>query len=417
MKKLLSILAVFVVSLLTISMASAAVSTLGSLTANDVTVFVNDKRVTNQLTVEEGELLEIEVELVNDGLVDSEEIEVMAKLSGYDYGDLEDSTDLFSVKAGTTKFVDLEVTVPKKKFDNGENTLRVFVMDRNSQEISKVFKLNVESPKHSLDIKDVVFSPGNTVVAGRSLLTTVLVENLGGNLEEDVKVTLDVPELGVSASEYISEIKADDKKVSEELFLKVPQCAAEGEYTATVTLDYDENTESVSKDFTLQVLANDLCSTTAQKLILTVGPDTQNVVAGEQAVYPVALTNAGSSVQNYVMELSAGDWAVTQMSENLVVLEPGKTKVVYAYLTANEGASGEQVASLTIKSGDNALKTITLNANVVPQDKNFSLRNGLEVALIVLVVILVILGLILGFSRLKRDEDEFDEDGEDKTYY
>ena len=61
------------------------------------------------------------------------------------------------------------------------------------------------------------------------------------------------------------------------------------------------------------------------------------------------------------------------------------------------------------------MKTINLKANV-QKDSSSSLRNGLEIALIVLVVILVIIGLILGFSRLKKD-DNFDEDGEDKTYY
>ena len=102
------------------------------------------------------------------------------------------------------------------------------------------------------------------------------------------------------------------------------------------------------------------------------------------------------------------------MSENLIVLEPGKTKVVYAYLaTKAEAAAGKQTATLTVKAGNDVLKTIPLNAEIVPQ-KGLNLRNGLEIALIVLVVILVIIGLILGFSRLRKDEDE---EGEDKTYY
>ena len=41
-------------------------------------------------------------------------------------------------------------------------------------------------------------------------------------------------------------------------------------------------------------------------------------------------------------------------------------------------------------------------------------RRGLEVALIVLVVLLVVIGLIIGFNRLKGDEDE---EGKDETYY
>jgi len=57
-------------------------------------------------------------------------------------------------------------------------------------------------------------------------------------------------------------------------------------------------------------------------------------------------------------------------------------------------------------------ETVTLTANVVEGNgSNFNLRGGLEIALIVLVVLLVIIGLIVGFSRLRKDDEE------EQTYY
>src|SRR3989344_4045552 len=268
MKKLLSIMALFVISLLTVSMVSAASeSTLGGLTMGNVVVEVNDEEVVNGalLTVEEGEQLDIEVELTvpDDMNVNTDSsakgIEVLARLSGYEYSDyenLEDSTHLFNVKEGTRKTVRLQLTVPSD-LENGLNTLRVFVLDRNSHEIVLNFPLNVESARHSVEIADVSFSPSLTVKAGRSLLATVLVENVGENTEEDVKVTVAVPELGLTASEYVDEVEADDQEDVDEMFLQIPADAKTGQYTVKVTAQYDDLRETVSKTYTLSVVESE----------------------------------------------------------------------------------------------------------------------------------------------------------------
>ncbi len=419
MRKLLSIMALFVISLLTVSMVSAATSsTFGSLSESNVVVKVNDKIVNGQLTVEEGETLEIEVELNNNaGTVDAEGIRVRAELGGYEYADhvdVEDSLDdPINVKAGSTKFVDLELTVPKD-LDNGENTLRVFLTDRNSaSSIEKVFKLNVESPRHLVDVKDVRFTPGNTQKAGLSLLTTVVLENFGSNPEEDIEVTVAVSKLGISASEQVDEIDAEDVEDVPEMFLPIPANAAEGDYTVEVTVEYDKH-EKVTKTYTLHVLANEMFAG-EELVLLAVSPETQAVAAGKTATYGIALANGGVTSKAYMLETVTGDWATASLSENLVVLEPGKNKVVYVDVAvANDAAAGNHAAGVVIKSGDEVLETVSLNANVVAstESNNFSLRNGLEIALIVLVVLLVIIGLIIGFSRLKKDDEE-----EEQTYY
>ena len=419
-------MALFVVSLLALSLVSAApsVSTLGGLTLDGVSVEINDDEAGDTLLVfEEGETLDIEVELEieddGDDNVDSSarKIEVVARLSGYEYSDyeeLEASSHVFDVREGTRKSVNLELDLPRD-LDNGENTLRVFVLDRNSEELVKTFEFEVESPRHSVDIKDVVFSPGNTVKAGRSLLATVLVENYGDRDEEDVKVSVDIPELGVKATKFISELDAED---SEDVFgdyeggliLPIPADAA-GDYEVVISVAYDDLRETVSESYTLHVLANDMFQHT-DRLVLAVGPEMQNVAAGSSAVYAVALTNAGTSSKAYTLEVATGDWASASLSDSLVVLEPGKNKVVYVEVTAAADAvAGEHVASLTISSGDESLETIALKANVMQNNaasagKDLSLRNGLEIALIVLVVLLVIIGLIVGFSRLRKDEDD-----------
>ncbi len=421
-------MALFVISLLTVSMVSATseLSTLGDLTAGDVKVEVNDEEMSNTpLTVERGEEFEVNVdfEISGDGNLngvpdDAKNIEVEAQLLGYDKKDSEDSAVVKKVTAGTKGTgVTLKLTVPKD-FAYKDATLRVRVSGgANDVDLVVNYKLYVESPSHSVKIADVSFSPSLTVKAGRSLLATVLVENVGDNEEKDIKVTVAVPELGLTASEYLDEVAADDKEDVDEMFLQIPADTKAGEYTVKVTVQYDDLEESVSETYTLKVVDSEFVKPQQKsgKTVLATGPETQSVAAGKTATYAVALTNDGSAAKAYAVEVATGDWATASVSEKLVVLEPGQSKVVYVDLTAAQDATaGEHLASLTVKSGSDVLETVVLKATVtapVNAGSETSLRNGLEIALVVLVVLLVLLGLVIGFSRLRKDDE-----GEEKYY-
>jgi len=85
--------------------------------------------------------------------------------------------------------------------------------------------------------------------------------------------------------------------------------------------------------------------------------------------------------------------------------------------------------SLKVTSGAETLKEFAMKASVQESEDNKkgsgsdfaswgSIKRVLEIGLVVLVVLLVILGLIIGFSRLKGDDDDLDDDdGKSETYY
>jgi uncharacterized membrane protein len=426
MKKLLSIMALFVISLLAVSMVSAVDegSSLGGLVDSNgdlytdslITVEVNDEDDNSLLAVEEGDELEVEVRLVNGHATDgASNVEVEAKLMGYDEEDTRDLVVVEKVHAGTVKEVNLNVQVPTD-FANGAGAILRITISGGNNELVYDYELFVESQTHSVDIVDVSFSPGNTVRAGRSLLTTVLVENTGESKEEDVKVTVEIPALGLSTSEFVDEVEVDGKEDVPEMFLPIPVTAASGDYEVKVTVEYEDLERSVSETYTVHVEANEVFN--ENKLVLAVGPESQKVTAGNTAKYALGLTNAGSVSKAFTFEVATGSWASSSLSEMMVVLEPGENQVVYVDLAvANDAAPGEHVASLTVKSSNNVLQTVALKADVTgnsvsEQNSNVGLRNGLEIALIVLVVLLVIVGLIIGFSRLRRDEED-----EEQAYY
>jgi uncharacterized membrane protein len=384
-------------------------------------IVVNNEEIPT-VTVEEGDVVDIEVSLFTGDAV--EDIEVEARIKGYEYSRYEpmrDSTRLFDMSANTQKTVRLELDLPRD-LEKDVYWLHLTIDSANSKSVERIVKLNVEPARHGVDIADVSFSPGNTVKAGRSLLTSVLLENFGDDHEDDVKVTVSIPTLGVTASRYVDEVETDgesnvDYTDVEEMFLPIPSTAAEGDYEVVVKAEYDRF-EEVVETYTIHVVGDSRFQDDDETLVLAVGPEMQNVNAGSAARYAVALTNAGSKSRAYLLSAIAGDWASVSLSDALVVLESGKNKVVYVDVNVAANAiQGAQTVALTISADNEVLETVSLGANVVASpstasSSDVSLRNGLEIALIVLVVILVIIGLIIGFSRLRRDESD-----EEKAYY
>lgn len=414
MKKLLSIMALFVISLLSFSMVSAVVTT--QLTVNSVEVNGDEVSMiagAPALAVEEGQTLKIRVDFT---AYTEADVEVEAVISGYDYSDyevLKDST-LKHFNANTVDHVDLELVLPKK-LDDSRYWLRFRVMDKNLEVLVQNVELAIVPARHDLEVADVAFSPGSTVKAGRTLYADVLLRNFGAEVENDVKVTVAIPALGVSATEYV-DVAFDDTFDVDEMTLRIPETAEEGDYEVEVTLTYDGLETVVKETYTLHVLADKAFQDQENVLVLAVGPETQNVAAGKTVTYAIALTNAGAVSKAFSLESALGDWATATLSESLVVLEPGKNQIVYVDLAvADDTVAGEHLASLTVKSGSDVLQTVVLKANVVnadAQNDGISLRSGLEIALVVLVVLLIILGLVIGFSRLRKDDD-----GEEQTYY
>ena len=119
----------------------------------------------------------------------------------------------------------------------------------------------------------------------------------------------------------------------------------------------------------------------------------------------------------------AADWATLKVSpSNVVVVQPGESKAVYVYVSAKESAAaGQKMFAVAVKSGDTTLKEVVLKANVQEADAEEStsdwskVKKGLEIGLVVLVILLVILGLIIGFNRLRAEDDA--EEDQSQTYY
>lgn len=395
--------------------------------------------VTNQINVLDVERTqELDVKVVFESTADLSDVQVEANLRGYDHNDLiEDITDVFDVKANVTYSKTLNLKLPVR-MEQDRYTLRIYITDRSGQAtVEESYQLEVDTPRHFVEIKEVMLSPENEVMAGRSLLVTVRVENFGETDEEGIRIKASIPELGVSATDYIDEIEAEDSTTSEELYLRIPACAEEGDYDVLVDVTYDDGDEKVYSEQSIGVVADeDLCAGESPedeedeeeqpgRTIVSV-PERQQVEQGKGVVYPIVITNTGNNAETYALTVSGVESFGTYSLDpsNVVVVQGGATESVYLYLTANDDATiGDHVFNVKI-AYDDASETVGLTATVlagapVATDGNWEkIKRGLEIALIILVVLLVIIGLIIGFNKLRgEDEDEEEREGSEKTYY
>ncbi|MBN2458427.1 putative S-layer protein [Candidatus Woesearchaeota archaeon] len=425
----LNIVLLLIVAIVAASTALAVPVTIDKVKVEGDEIYSSS--TTSIRALERDDELSIKVEVTATADVEDAQIEVVMR--GYDHDDLiEDISDVFDMKANRTYVKSFTLKLPYR-MDQDLYKLRVRVDDRDGDTTTETYELDINADRHSMIIKDIIFSPSNGVMAGRALLTTVRIANIGAVDEDDgIKVTVSIPELGISATDYIDEVEEEDRKTSEELYLRIPQCTIPGVYNAEITVEYDDGDEVEKETRKITVYEDETCVVPTKepvsepKTIITVGPTTQDLAQGEGGViYPLTLSNAGTEAKTYVVSIDGyQDWADVKISPaNIIVLQGGESKAVYLYVSAKEDAQvGEHMFSVDVTSNGKSLKQFTLKGNVVEPEEapadGMDVKNVLLIGLLVLVILLVILGLIIGFGKLKgKDEESENNEEVGQTYY
>ncbi|MDO8661111.1 MAG: hypothetical protein Q7K43_04430, partial [Candidatus Woesearchaeota archaeon] len=248
------------VALLSLSVTSAATipAYIDSVKIDGVSVMQNSNTL---LDLERNQEIEVEVRLISSQQLDN--VELQAFMSGFEYSDIapvRDFTPIFSmqpnvlyVKKLTLKLSDL--------MDQDNYKLRLVLSDRNDEQLVQEYALTVDVPRHSVKIEDVLLNPEGSVRAGASLLAKVRVGNRGQKTQEDVKVTVSIPSLGVSASTYLDKVENKDKeKQTEELFLQIPRCAKAGEYDLNIVVEFDELHRKTTQTNKIKVTESNSCT-------------------------------------------------------------------------------------------------------------------------------------------------------------
>lgn len=244
--------------------ALALVGAVSAIPVQITRVEIDDHQIqpgqTNRLDVVRDNKVEFEVTLEATQNIDDVEVEVF--VSGFEHNQdlrLSDHNGPFDMDANVTYRKTLSITFPDT-VDEDDYKVRVIVTDRDGDEVIENYNVKIDVERHDLKIVDAIFTPSRKVQAGQALLSTVRVENFGERDEEDVKVTVAVPDLGISASHYFNEIESGDEKSSEELYLQLPKCAKPGLYDTTIVLQYNEGFDQTGVKGQIEVLENPACA-------------------------------------------------------------------------------------------------------------------------------------------------------------
>lgn len=203
--------------------------------------------------VERGEALDLDVFVTGS---DTEDVQVKAWFGGYEHDTVQATSSMFDVKGGVTYKVNLALDVPAD-LESGAYTLWVEVFDATSDSKSQ-YTISVSEARHQVSIQDVLVGDAE---AGDSVSATVRLENTGAHKEDDIKVTVSVPELGVQTSKYLSElaseaeVDADSEETSDQVSLSfaVPESAATGDYTMNVVVSYNDGYDTTEGSATFHV--------------------------------------------------------------------------------------------------------------------------------------------------------------------
>ena len=425
-----------VLSIVPIVFAAEDTNTGYPLGIENIVVKVDGDILSNGQTLrtnyERGDVLDTKVILTTaaDQTGNMKDLEIRAWISGDDHHNIEEVTKTFDTESDVVYTKSLKVELPEN-MDKDNYKLRITVSDRYGESATFDYNLKVSAPKNKLVVKDIVFTPETYVKAGRALIATARVKNVGEEDAQDVKVTVSIPDLGISGSDYLDDIQAEDSKSTEEMYMRIPDCTKAGTYKATVKAVYDDGYETAEQEFDLKVVSDDtLCTAQSSETkkeeansVIMIGAPVQSVERGKGgAVYPITLHNAGNTAKTYTISVEGlENWATTTTSpSNVVVLESGKDETVYVYVSANEEASlGEHLFTVNVKTGDDTAKQIVLKTVVAePQNQKASgLKVALEIGLIALVIILIGLAVVIGINKAKSKEDEESEEVAGQTYY
>lgn len=386
---------------------------------------------TTRLSIDRGQEFDVRVELYSTQRLTN--VEVEAFIAGHSFNDVDkisDTTPVFDMEPNVVYAKKLRLTLPSRA-DQDNYKLRIVVADRDGSSSVHDYNLRVDAVRNMIVIRDILLNPSDYVQAGRSLLASVRIKNFGQQSEDSIKVTVSIPELGLSGVDYINrDLESDESTTSEEILLRIPSCAREGIYTVRATAEYHDLEKITSMEKQIRIVSG-TCQE-IQNRPSTTSPPSGTIIALDSnvhdlargvggAIYTVSITNNENSVNSYTLTLSGTEGVVTSRisPSNVLVIGPGQTKSAYIYLSALDQARlGPVTFSLIVNSRGETIKELPIVANIVDSGRptNISLPKVLEAVLVLLLLVFIAVGIaVVMQNKGKRKNKE--EVKQETEYY
>src|SRR3989344_1515894 len=407
-----------------------------SVEVNDLQVFGGGNTIPN-LDVERGDTLEIEVVIQGNKTISGgqvPDVRIEAKIVVYEFGTISDISDIFSIDENLVYRKVLTLVIPEDIDASELYTLRIEVSDSNNEEQVE-FQLNIDEQRHSLNIFDIVVNPSTSVMAGQPIFPIVRVENLGERKEDDVRVTVSIPELGISTTNYINdlitEIQEDqevfrlDERSSAQLdfLLRIPEDAKTGEYTLKVDVMYNRGHSLLTEN--RKIFVKGMEKPKEVDTLINIDSTTKRVNQNEETSFKLMFANMGTEKGLYTVQVDGvAPWGQYRIEPGFINVLPDGTAEANLFIRANDNAEPRNYVSVVrVMMGREIVHEFNVNTEVVGMQKStsaVSLKTVLAVIFIILVIALVVLGLIIAFRKMKEGNEgneTMSNVAEGQTYY
>ena len=384
--------------------------------------------------VSRGSQMEVEV-LVQSfaNATEVDDVSVRAEINGYEFGDISAVSDLFKVVESPTPVTYrkvLTLNIPEDIDSSKTYTLRIEVSD-DLDEAEMTFQLFIDELRHSVSIFDVLFNPGTTIQAGQPLFVSVRPENLGDNKEENIKVTVIIPELGVQASNFIgrliTQLQEEEERFSfndrnslqTDLLVRIPEDAATGMYDVVIQVEYNRGHDIVTEKRTINVVG----APAAEKVqsVINTEATSKRAQADQEVTYRIMIANLGMEKGIYSIQLEGtSPWAEAWVEPGFLTVMPDSTGEVVVHIKPTADAEArDYVFSAKVMLDGQLVNDVIMHTIVAGQEEPAStpvtFKTVLAIIFGILVIVLIVLGLILAFKRSEGNGNVAQQQGQ--TYY
>lgn len=210
------------------------------------------------------------------------------------------------------------------------------------------------------------------VLQDRAFTATATLTNNRAYDLRNLELTVQVPELGLTQTQYVDTIKTGEQQHIQ-FFLRVPPCTAPKDYDLILSVEWPKSAgvdEVFSIPTKMGVQSSGLCPqepTTQDKSVINI-LDIQDIDPVKGGDYPFTIVNNEQESQAYVLSVDGTDgWGSWQVEpRSLIVVPAGESRDGILTIFADPGASGEHGFTLTLRSNNDA-KTVMLSARIKQQ--------------------------------------------------
>jgi len=398
----------FLVAILVVAFTATFASAL-SFELPGPYVEVNSLPASGNVAVVAGQTYSVSVEFTADAGEDATDVEVSAWIQG-ERSDRVDREFIDIIGEGQYK-ARLSVFIPE---DTGpEEVLTLYVRIESDQgNWEEPYTLNAQRAANQLDL--LLVEMDNTAKVGSTVVLNVVVKNTGRHEAEDTMVTVRIPDLGISKTTYFKDLAptdscgdsgdCDDEIDSYErrIFLTISEGTQPGTYTVEV-IAYTDETETTAEK-TLVVT-----DTLTEASVLS-NPSSKKFSVGQEVAYDLLLVNTGNKIAVFNLAPQESDALAISLSDSLVTVPAGSSKVVKVYVSANrEGTFGFAIDVNSDEFNSSARYSATVEGKSILGSGGAG--NNLVALTIVLAIIFIVLVVILAVLLTRKPEtsEEFGE--------